>query len=138
MGGNHSRTKGFSFEREIANKFKEFYPEARRHLEYHSSDANGVDLINTGDWQCQLKRYKQYAPISKIEEIQVEGNHLLITKADRKPAILCMYLDCFFDMLRKIFKLEKEVVRLQYQLDALAITLKNYQSDQYDEDKIVQ
>jgi len=49
MGGKMSRTKGHSYEREIANRFKDIYPNARRQLEYHEDDCHGVDIQDTGD-----------------------------------------------------------------------------------------
>ncbi len=101
MSGTLSRTKGHSFERDIAIDFQELgWTDARRQLEYHIKDALGVDLQGTEPFAVQCKRGRQYAPITAIEEImqrvwihdsggviKIETVPLLITKADRKPTM---------------------------------------------------
>lgn len=114
MGGSHSRTKGHSLERSTAIKWREFYPEARRQLEYHSADANGVDLMNTGDWLLQCKAYKNYVPINKIEEIKLEGKKILVAKADRKPIIYCLEEENFLGLLRENKRLKEENDKLKH------------------------
>lgn len=101
MGGKHSRTKGHSFERWAANEFRDLgFSGARRQLEYHEDDCNGVDLMDTGPFLVQCKCLKSYAPINKIEEINGEGIHLLLTKADRKPVMAVLK----WEDLKKILK----------------------------------
>lgn len=84
----YSRTKGHSFEREMANEFRDLgFKEARRQLEYHVMDANGVDLQKVEPFAVQLKKYKGYVPINVIEEIKPKTDFqipLLITAADGK------------------------------------------------------
>lgn len=110
MSGKMSRTKGHGYERAIANKLKPIYPEAKRHLESQAQEALGYDLDNTGPFLIQCKRYKQYAPINKIEEIKPsKGIHALITKADRKPDIICLYLDDFLEILKDIGTAHREM-----------------------------
>lgn len=106
MSGKRSRTKGHQFERDIANKFKELgFKDARRQLEYHSEDAQGIDIQNAGPWEIQCKAYKDYAPISKIEEIKSKGGiPALITKGDRKKPVIVMYLEDFEEGMRDIAK----------------------------------
>lgn len=100
--GKLSRNKGVNYEREIARKFSKLFPKARRQLEYHEDDANGVDIQGTGKLKIQCKRFKGFAPISKIKEIKVSGIHLLITKADREKDVVCLYLDDFLAILDDI------------------------------------
>lgn len=95
-----SRRKGHGYEREIAQKLKDLFPEAKRKLEYQASDCTGVDLSNTGRLKIQAKRHKKYTSISKIKEIEEEGIHLLVTKGDREPDIVCLYLDDFIEILK--------------------------------------
>jgi len=105
MGGAHSRNKGANFERHIANVFKELgFKDARRKIEYR--DGAGYDVDGTGPWRIQAKRYKGYAPITKIEEVPKTSDTmpLLITKADAKPAVACMYLDDLIKVLSDIGK----------------------------------
>lgn len=99
-----SRTKGHSFEREIAAELREFFPEARRHLEYHSRDANGVDVSHTGEFKIQCKRGRKWHSISAIEEIQCDqvlGDvPVLVTKGDNKPIMAVLHWDDFKRLLR--------------------------------------
>lgn len=106
MTGKRSRTKGHSFEREIANKFKELgFSGARRQTEYHEDDAKGVDLQGTGRFKVQCKRLKGYAPINRINEIQDAKSgdiRVLITKADREPTMAVLELDDLIMLLKDV------------------------------------
>ena len=96
MSGLRSRRKGHAFERWVANRFKIFFPYAERKLEYQESEADGIDLKNTGNFRVQCKAYKNYAPISKIEEIKKkDGIPLLVTKGDNKPPMVVLSLSDF-------------------------------------------
>lgn len=84
-----SRTKGFSFERQIAQLLRPvFGPDVRRHLEYQAREANGVDLIGTGNYKIQCKRGKKYASLSAIKEVTADellGEvPILVTQGDRE------------------------------------------------------
>lgn len=103
--GKKSRTKGHGYEREIANKLKPLFPDARRHLEYQTGAAElGIDLINTGNLLIQCKRYKTYVPITKIKEIKEASGKIpvLVTKADRQPDMVVLKLDDFLSILADI------------------------------------
>ena len=104
MGGKMSLNKGKNFEREVARMFQKIgYTEARRQLEYHIKDANGVDLQGTGNWRVQCKRYSEYVSVNKIFEIKDKsGIPLLITKADNKPAMVVLPLESFLVMLEVV------------------------------------
>ena len=103
-----SRTKGHSFERWVAAKFRSIFPEVKRHLEFQKEEAQGFDLDNTGKLAIQCKAYKQYAPITKIEEVRAPGKiPALVTKGDRKPAVICMYLDDFLKIAHDIGELHE-------------------------------
>jgi hypothetical protein len=112
MSGKRSRNKGHNFERLIANLFRDElgYKDARRHLEYHKDDANGIDIDNTGEFKIQCKRNKDWASISKILEVQLENGddiEVLITKGDKKPAMIIMPLDKWIKREKLIkFKLD--------------------------------
>ena len=96
------RVKGHAFEREVARLFRRIFPDARRHLEYQSEQANGVDIDGVGKWRIQCKRHKNYVPVNTIEEIQPDGIHLLVTKADNKPTMAVMRLDDLLKILTDI------------------------------------
>ena len=95
----NGRTKGLSYERDIANLLKEIFPNCKRHLESQMQEARGFDLDNTGKLKFQLKRGRNYAPINKIEEIKEDGIKILITRADRKKDIVALYLTDFINLL---------------------------------------
>lgn len=101
--GKLSRTKGHSFEREVAIKLRPIFPEARRQLEYHSADANGVDIANTGFYKIQCKKFKRYAPITCIEEVQCDREMgdvpILVTACDRGEIMAVLPFD---ELLRLI------------------------------------
>ena len=102
MGGKHSRNKGHQFERDVAKRFRDIFPGARRKLEYQEADCTGVDITGTGVLKIQCKRYRQYSPISKIEEIRESGIRCLVTKGDRSPTMICLELDDFINILSDI------------------------------------
>jgi hypothetical protein len=99
---SRSRTKGHSFEREIANDLKEIFPEARRKLEYSLADCTGVDLQDTGEFKIQCKRLKGSVPMSKIKEIKEAGIHLLVAKSDRDKTMAVLYWEDLLNILGEL------------------------------------
>jgi hypothetical protein len=103
MSGKTSRTKGFSYERLIANHLKQIgYPKARRKLEYQTSDELGIDLEHVGIYDIQCKRLKKYASITMIEEVPAREGRIpvLITKGDNKPSMAVIPLEHFLELVR--------------------------------------
>jgi len=97
--GKKSRTKGHSFEREIAKDLREIFPGARRQLEYHEDDCHGVDIANTGKFKIQCKRFKDFAPIRKIFEVECDRElgdvPVLVTKADNEETMVVLPFEDF-------------------------------------------
>lgn len=97
--GRTSRTKGHSFEREIACSLRTIYPDARRHLEYQDAEANGVDIVHTGPYRIQCKRGKKYAALSAIKEVtadELSGDvPVLITQGDRERILVVLPFEEF-------------------------------------------
>lgn len=104
--GKLSRTKGHSFERDIALKLRGLFPDARRLLEYQ--EGMGIDLEKTGRLRIQCKAYKNYAPLSKIEEAGDKDIPALVTKGDRKPILIALRLDDFIELMEDKSKLYKD------------------------------
>jgi hypothetical protein len=98
--GKMSRKKGHSYERIIAQKLRKVYPRARRLLEYQ--EGVGHDIERVGPFKIQCKRYKDYAPISKIKEVKGDGVHCLVTRGDREKDVICLYLDDFINILEQL------------------------------------
>lgn len=104
QNGKRSRRKGHQFEREVAIALRVVYPNARRHLEYQDAEANGVDLVETGPYRIQCKRFKSYAPISAIREVTADPLFgeipVLVTAGDNEPPIAALPLEDFIRLLR--------------------------------------
>lgn len=103
-----ARTKGHSFEREIAKRLRVVFPEARRHLEYQDQEANGVDLVQTGYYRVQCKRGRKYAALTAIGEVTHDpllGEvAVLVTKGDFGDILVAFSLDEFVRLLKKARK----------------------------------
>lgn len=110
MGGKLSRTKGHSFEREIAIALRPIFPGARRWLENHKDDANGVDLVGTGRYRIQCKRGRKAAPLSKIREVQCDEQlgdvPVLVTQGDRDRILVAMPFEEFLRLLKSQSRLD--------------------------------
>jgi len=107
MGGKSARTKGFSFEREIAIAFRKIgFPDARRQLEYQENQCKGIDLADTGRYKVQCKKLKAYASVNTIREIQITEFDrdagdvpVLITAGDRQEPMACLPLKNFLELV---------------------------------------
>lgn len=100
-----SRTKGHSFEREIAIAIRPIFPNCRRHLEYQDGEANGIDLSNTGHYRIQCKRGRKPAPISAILEVEHDSMlgevPVLVTRGDRGDCYVVLPFSEFKRLLAK-------------------------------------
>jgi len=112
LNGRGCRKKGHDFERWVAQELRSLFPEARRHLEYHSRDANGVDIVNTPPYLIQCKRGKRYASLSAMKEIQVcpieGGIPVLVTQGDHTEPIACIAFSDFKRLVSSRQKLLKK------------------------------
>jgi hypothetical protein len=99
MSGKKSRTKGHAYEREIARRLRPLFPGAMRNVTEQQTGGQGIDLVNTGNLDVQCKRYKGYAPINKIFEVNGTGIPVLVTKADRQPDMVVLSLKDFIAIL---------------------------------------
>lgn len=100
--GRMSRNKGKKFEQQVAARLRDIFPGARRHLEYHSEDANGYDLMSTGRLLIQCKAHAKYAPMTTIKEVQKREERdipIVVTKADYAPVLVAMTFDDFIKVL---------------------------------------
>ena len=105
-----SRTKGHSYEREVAKEFREMgFSKAERQLEYQISEAQGVDLKNTDPFKVQCKRGKKYASITKIEEVKPETGAIpiLVTRGDNTQSAVVMYLSDFKWIVKRLLNIHK-------------------------------
>ena len=123
--GKAERDKGHNFEREIARKFRELYPDAKRNVT-EAQAGQGVDSVDFGPFDIQCKRYKAYASIMALYEVVIGGKFrrhaitdrelssklkqhhangripALVTKADNLPIMVTLPLDDFLRILGDI------------------------------------
>jgi len=90
------RDKGLRGENEVVNLIKEVIPDARRNLGESGSQLVGVDVL-AGSLRMQVKRWKDYAPISKLDEVPngVDTIRALVTRGDRQSWVIALELTDF-------------------------------------------
>jgi hypothetical protein len=99
----NSRTKGHSWERELARQFREMgWEKAIRNLEYQDNELCGKDLAGTAPYIIQAKCTKKYVSMSTFDEIKPKDGEipLLIAKANNKEVLAVMR----WEDLKKIIK----------------------------------
>jgi hypothetical protein len=115
--GKASRRKGATYEREVANLFKEMgWEDAKRHLEYQSDEAvEGRDLDGTQPFAVQAKCWAKTPSISAITEIEVSDAYsiplaiLKRSKVGEQPLeVAVMYLDDFKVFLSMLIEALRE------------------------------
>ncbi len=103
MGGASSRRKGHSWERTVAIMLREIFPGARRQLEYHENDCNGVDIAETEHFKFQCKKTKSYVSVNTIFEIVYDPLFevpILVTAADRKEPMAVLPLKDLIHLIK--------------------------------------
>ena len=96
--GKQARDKGIEFERQLVKRFRQAgFVQAKRHMESQEAEAKGYDFDNLGPLLVQAKRWKEYAPISTLFDLNKApgGVPVLITKPDEGQAVACMLLSDF-------------------------------------------
>jgi len=105
LSGKRNRAKGLAFERQVAIWLRDIFPGARRWLENHKDDANGIDLQGTGCFRFQVKKLKGYCSVATINEIKCEPElgdvPVLVTAGDNLPAMAVLPLKDFLWLLRE-------------------------------------
>lgn len=107
--GRWARRKGAQFERDIANRLKPIFPNARRHLENHENDAAlGADIMGTGRYRFQLKKLKRYAPITAIFEVkavrEVGECPILLTAGDNEEIMAVLPFEELLYLLKAVVR----------------------------------
>ncbi len=103
----NSKKKGNAYELDCLHKWQDIFPEAvTARFGDRSEDAKGHDLINTEQFKVQCKRGRKYRNPNVLEDIEVEEGEvpILMTRADRKKTVVCMYESDFFDLLRSYYE----------------------------------
>ena len=103
--GSYCRTRGHSFEREVAILFRELYPKARRGLQYQDGEF-AADVEGT---TFRIECSRGHSQNIKVKWVQVLGDAkkandkrccLVVKKWDRMDAVVTLKLEDFLNILR--------------------------------------
>jgi Holliday junction resolvase len=104
----YARTKGHSFERQIAKELRELgfknaqTMRASRGGDWSHTD-DGRDIVGTPHLAIQCKRMKDYCPVSTIEEIvkypKEEEIRIVVTKANNKETMCILSWEDFKELI---------------------------------------
>lgn len=83
--GAKSRSKGHTFEREVAGLFRSWgFHDAKRHLEYQSQEATGIDVEGVGPFSVQTKHIDgPINPLMVLDEVQGPCRIAVIKRTNR-------------------------------------------------------
>lgn len=104
--GRAARLKGLAFEREVARMFREIgFRGANRQLEFQQDQAQGIDIRGVDPYRVQCKKFKAYASVNTIDEIQHDREFgdvpILITAADGKEPMAVIPLAELLKLIKK-------------------------------------
>lgn len=100
MTGKASRTKGHSFEREMARVFRDLYPDARRGLQYREG-TDAPDVEGT-PFHVECKRGKRCnirAAYRQARDATDGRPVVVVTKEDRQETMVTVNLQLFMELL---------------------------------------
>ena len=104
MGGAASRNKGHNFERDIARRFRDLFPAAKRGIQTRFGGGEAADVI-VPHFHLELKRWKscniKKALQQATEECEAGKVPVAICKDDRKRETVTMYLDDFLPLVKE-------------------------------------
>jgi hypothetical protein len=99
----NSRTKGHDFERKIAAKLRDIWPNCiTSRAGNPQADQSGVDLVNTSQFNFQLKAMERSPTYHSIlDQMPKDGNYnVILHKRNRKGIIAVMYFDDFIKIIK--------------------------------------
>jgi hypothetical protein len=98
--GSSSRRKGHNFERETAEFFRRFFPNARRGLAQTRNSGETADVEETPYWvECKRGKVNITAALRQARE-QTDGRlPIVVYKFDRERVGVAMDLDVFEKLL---------------------------------------
>ena len=112
MSGASSRTKGHAFERALVRRFRDAMPgaEIRRGMQYRSGEE--VPDVDVPCFFVEAKRHRRTnvkAALTQAIEAGPKGRWpIAVCKDDRKPALVCMQLDDFLELVEEWWKARTE------------------------------
>lgn len=106
--GRASRVKGATFERWVASKLREIYPDAKRGIGQARSSSEVCDTEGTPWWveakRCRKVDYRAALAQACAATMASPGEYrvpIVVAKDDEKPPVVYMHLEDFLELLRK-------------------------------------
>lgn len=102
--GRRSRTKGATWERELAARWRDsgLYPDARRGIG-QARCASEVPDVDGTPWWVECKHQQRPNVLAAMEQAEdaTDGRPVLaVVKRDRRPPVVCLSLDAFEALVR--------------------------------------
>lgn len=101
----NSRTKGHDFERAMADKLREIWPECytTRFKGTLWQDHCGIDLVGTPGYNVQLKAMERAPAYHDILDYMPKGENtnIVIHKRNRKGSVVVMKLEDFLTLIKQ-------------------------------------
>lgn len=109
--GASQRRKGHNYEREVARRFREIFPEAKRGYQTRGGSAEQCDIEGV-PFRLECKHHKGNpsipAALKQAEKKPGSLPALAVTKRTRGVEIASMYLDDFLELLRGRFATSRD------------------------------
>ena len=94
----NSKDKGSRFERWVANRLRDLFPDvATARYMNQSADDRGIDLVNTKEFAFQTKHYAKRTPNDwdVLDHMQTEDTKIYVKKIDRREPLVVMSFEDF-------------------------------------------
>ena len=101
----NSRKKGNTFELDCVKILRTIFNGIKTsRLVSKETDDRGIDLVHTGDWAFQCKRYAvKYPNLEKSLDMDTEATYkAVIHKRDHKEILVTMNMNDFLKILHKL------------------------------------
>jgi hypothetical protein len=96
MSGKTNRTRGHTFEREMAASYRDIFPKCcTARYGSREADEHGIDLCHTDGFAFQCKRVKRLSVQKYLEEIDSEDMKVVLMRADKSEPVVLMYKEDF-------------------------------------------
>lgn len=106
--GAMSRNKGKTFERTVANAFKEVFPSAKRTLTQQRDSGEAPD-IEIPEWWVEAKAHKKVVirrafeqAVDEVKRARSKLKPVAVTKDNGKEPLATMRLSTFLELLREL------------------------------------
>ncbi len=131
--GRASRRKGHNFERAVANKLKEVWPEARRGYQSRFGTKSAPDVDGT-EYYIECKAQKSTNPKKALEQAR-DGSDgrppLAVTRDTGGPILVTLDLEVFLYLQHEIKRLAHEHSDTTKRLESVTAEFSELERDLY-------